>query len=273
MLKTGKPIFLLLLLFCLNFNYSQNVEGVYLAFYERGDDLTKAKQSELRTKFKKKDARYVYSFLKVENMLYNIRDQEVKVRFNYYKEDGSLFGSPEKTYKIPKDWKRVDLWTGWGYATTNRWQAGRYTVKAMVEGRQIAQGMFYIDNTSESGYISKVNRVRFFEGGEKVPETKNYATAFSKSTSRSIYTEVNFPNAYYNVKDWKTDITLRYYKPDGSLFGSPKINRVIPKTWKSANVWRGWGWTSTGNWPLGNYRVEVWDGDTMLSSGYFTINN
>lgn len=119
----------------------------------------------------------------------------------------------------------------------------------------------------------EVLAVRFFEAGDKAPKSSErvYKTRFSKSYSRYIYTEFKINNLQYKLKEHQHDMVWFYYNSDGSLRG--RINgtfNVNPK-WATAWIYRGWGWSSYGNWPRGTYTVKIIMDGVNVATETFTI--
>lgn len=116
--------------------------------------------------------------------------------------------------------------------------------------------------------------LKLLEGPKSLPELekRTYQKQFNKTTTRFVHCEVTSKNLRHNVADQTVVIVLKYFKPDGSLFGSPKIEYKVPRDWKTAVLWKGWGWDAAGNWTEGTYTVEVWfDGKTKVATSTFTI--
>jgi hypothetical protein len=149
------------------------------------------------------------------------------------------------------------------------WTIGKYYVVASINGHEIGTSSFYITNGK---VVRDITEMKFFEGGSTAPEKKIFSERFSKSNTRTVFTHLNFINPNHNRADFTTDFILKYFKPDGSLLASPKLELLVSKDWPSAFAWQGYGFAEDkDNWVPGNYRVEVWAGDTILKTGYFTI--
>jgi hypothetical protein len=115
--------------------------------------------------------------------------------------------------------------------------------------------------------------VKFFEGPYTAPPEaqRQYLNRFPKSTTRYIFFNVGAKNLLYRSRTQRPLVIGRFYKPDGSFMGDGTVNVDISSEWESTNLWGGWGWNDPGNWPIGNYRVEIWFGNSKVGEGYFSI--
>jgi hypothetical protein len=115
--------------------------------------------------------------------------------------------------------------------------------------------------------------VKFFEGPYTAPpeSQRQFLTSFPKSTTRYIFFSVSAKNLLYKNRTHKPPVIGRFYKPDGSFMGEGTVNVDISSEWESTNLWGGWGWNDPGNWQAGNYRVEIWFGNSKVGEGYFGI--
>jgi hypothetical protein len=105
--------------------------------------------------------------------------------------------------------------------------------------------------------------MQFFEGGNDVPNkgSRTYAASFAQNSARRIYCEVSFTSSHDFTLAKTLKLTLKYYKPDGSLMGVPSVD--IKSYENHSNIWLGWGWQDPGHWPSGTYSVEAY-----LDGGY-----
>lgn len=243
---------------------AQNVTVNYVAFYEHLEG-----SSKLRNTFLKQEATHIGTYFKLTNDLYNKRDNPIDIMLDYYYGDGRVFGSTNIETTIPKTKSATYVSRSFGFNKVGTWAIGKYYVIASIKGHEIASASFYITNGK---VVRDITEMKFFEGGSKIPEKKIFIERFAKTNTRIVYTHFNFVNPNYNRADFTTDFTLKYFKPDGSLLASPKLEMQISKKWSSANAWKGYGYVEAKNsWIPGNYRVEVWAGDTVLKTGYFTV--
>ncbi|WP_117880214.1 hypothetical protein [Aureibaculum luteum] len=119
----------------------------------------------------------------------------------------------------------------------------------------------------------EIIKLQFFEARSDFDHSQNkaYTNKFSKS-SRIVYASIEFINPNHNLADFSADLKMYYYYQDGTLINSPNIENIIPKAYPTIMITGGWGYAETGeNWTIGRYTVEVWTGDLLLKTGYFTI--
>jgi hypothetical protein len=115
--------------------------------------------------------------------------------------------------------------------------------------------------------------VKFFEGPFTAPpeSQRQYLSRFPKSTTRYIFFNVGAKNLLYRSRTQRPLVIGRFYKPDGSFMGEGKVDVDIPSDWESTDLWSGWGWDEKGNWPIGNYRVDILFGNSKVGEGYFSV--
>lgn len=117
------------------------------------------------------------------------------------------------------------------------------------------------------------DKMLFYESGYNGVEYSQrvYANRFPKSAARYINGEVNFFN-YSNVNE-SHKLLLKYYKPDGSLFGEAVYNSVVKSRyeWATTSMSIGQGWDAPGNYPVGRYRVEAYLDGVYVAQNYFEV--
>jgi hypothetical protein len=115
--------------------------------------------------------------------------------------------------------------------------------------------------------------IKFFEGPYTAPpeSQRQFLSSFPKSTTRYIFFSISAKNLLYKNRTQRPMVIGRFYKPDGSFMGDGTVNVEISSEWESTNLWGGWGWNDSGNWPIGNYRVEILFGNSKVGEGYFAI--
>jgi hypothetical protein len=249
-----------------------------IRFFEGAYDAAPLEQRSYYTSFAKSSSRYIHTELYLENKLWGREDVRINLNFRYFKPDGSLFGEIPFEHTIPMAEQWYYFWQGWGWQDAGYWDAGRYRVEVWYAGRKLAENYFEITGTSTPQYSSTgdtftLTDIRFFEAGDEVPDEHNfpYATSFSSSSTRYVYTELTIDNHYWNVQDNPLNFTLKYYKPDGTLFGELPVPYTVPMSWETAEIWHGWGWADPGYWESGQYRVEVWYASRKLGEDRFDI--
>ncbi|MEK7448538.1 MAG: hypothetical protein AAB019_03535 [Planctomycetota bacterium] len=260
---------------------SQNtIQVESLKFFESGDNLPKTDQRTYSASFSQNTTRYVYYQIYAKNLLWNTRKHSVSITAKYYKPDGTLMGSPVLNYDILSDWEHINLWHGWGWKEAGYWEPGNYQVELWIGSDKITQNSFSIVadkkpplKADSSGTI-EFKSLKFFESDHAniIPrDQRKYDTTFSQRNTRYVYYEVGLKNLLSNVRKNNVLIIAKYYKPDGSLMGSPELKYEIPADWEGTDLWHGYGWKEAGHWESGLYRVELWVNNAKFGEGRFTI--
>lgn len=119
----------------------------------------------------------------------------------------------------------------------------------------------------------KLDNIIFFEGGYEAPDesARTYTVTLPKSTTRFVWTKLQVVNLLYEKGEQKHHVLWKYYNPDGSLRGEVDADFTIQADWYTAWISHGWGWDEPGNWPVGNYRVELWVDNQKFGENYFSI--
>ena len=134
------------------------------------------------------------------------------------------------------------------------------------EPRSQAQGHFI------SSLNATVTGLRFYESGHgKVPyKQRAYRTEFPKSSTRYVYGELRLE---YPKGSPRTDFEVLaiYYNPDGSIFGQHSQKFYIDPEFTSVACASGRGWSESGNWEIGTYRVNLLIKGQKIASGSFSI--
>lgn len=117
------------------------------------------------------------------------------------------------------------------------------------------------------------DKTNFYEGGKSTLDYNKrvYKDRFPQSTTRYVYSEVNFKNLLYGVRNHSHIVKFRYLKPDGSLFWEHKVNMTAKSSWSTFYQSSGCGWQTPGKWSVGTYTVEVWVDGEFLTKAYFSI--
>jgi len=132
----------------------------------------------------------------------------------------------------------------------------------------------YEQPSTLSSIETKVTGLRFFEAGHDVPsmENRQFSSAFLKSSSRYIFYQLSLEHLA-PAERLDFTLTIRYYKPDGSLFGEFNQNSYIDRGWTQSHHYSGFGWPDPGNWETGQYTVKVFENEKELATGSFVIQD
>jgi len=156
----------------------------------------------------------------------------------------------------------------------------RYLVRNMaekltLEKEVIEKELHEEKRVAASGPSSdyEILTIRFFEGGKFNPRVSRriYRETFNRRTSRYIYTEVRITNLQHRAREHKHDIIWHYYNPDGSLRGKVRRTFTVNPKWRTAWICGEWGWSNSGRWPVGTYRVKLFIDEIQVGDEKFTI--
>lgn len=256
----------------------RDVDLISLKLFESDYNPPPRDERYYTTSFDKDDTRYIFYEIHLDNNLYRIRDNSLKIQAKFYYPNGSLMSDPILRKTMYSDWKSGYFWHGWGWDETGKWEEGRYTIEIYIDGRYVTEKKFTVYDSYNSRDYSRsrefeVQELNFFEAGYNLPDREDYRykTYFDKYDSRYIYTEIVVRNNLYEIRTHTHELEFEYYNPDGSLRGRIKADYTIKKEWETSWISRGWGWDERGNWPVGTYTVEVYSDDKFIADGQFTI--
>jgi hypothetical protein len=128
-------------------------------------------------------------------------------------------------------------------------------------------------SSDSNNLFYEILSIRFFEGGKTAPKSSEriYVDSFDKETTRYVYTELKVNNLQYKVDTHEHEVIWFYYNPDNSLRGRIQGTFNVKSKWATAWIYRGWGWSDRGNWPVGTYRVALLIDGVKSGVKYFTI--
>ncbi|MEE0979881.1 MAG: hypothetical protein UH625_10820 [Muribaculaceae bacterium] len=84
---------------------------------------------------------------------------------------------------------------------------------------------------------------------------------------------------YYGIIDGQRMLKTKWIRPDGSIIAGDSSPRgfsqgadyeIVSGSGNELEM-GGWGWSNSGNWTSGTYRLEIWYGNTCLNSHTFTV--
>lgn len=118
-----------------------------------------------------------------------------------------------------------------------------------------------------------VKNLSFFESGSTIPPLgqRRYRARFSKHTTRYISWELDLkysPRKY----DVKFPLSIVYFSADGKVFARNSGNFQIERNWNGSRHWLGWGFSNPGQWPVGEYKVEIISEGKLVARGSFAID-
>jgi len=129
------------------------------------------------------------------------------------------------------------------------------------------------EKTEMQGKLFELTEIKAFEQGKESIERDNrrYTDSFFKDSTRSIFLEAVFKNFYYNKSIHTHKLNYIWHNPDGSIRGKTDYTLEVKSEWDVFWYTAGWGWDDPGNWPLGEYAVEVFVDDQKIGEKKFSV--
>ncbi len=94
--------------------------------------------------FAKKDVKRIWTEVKIKNFRYKQTSHQHPIEWIYYKPDGSVLGKMQSTFNVKKEWRNTWMQRGWGWKTKGNWKKGRYRVRILMDGQQVAEESYRI---------------------------------------------------------------------------------------------------------------------------------
>ena len=163
----------------------------------------------------------------------------------------------------------TDFYQGWGWSVPGSWKAGKYTIKASLNGSNQLTANFEVVEGRYENPVLALNEVRLFSAGAVPPAVSNrmYSSVFSSHQARRIYFEISLVKMNVPI-----DTTLNYKitRDDGNVVANYSV--PIRLCVGDDMCWTGFGWNNPGHWRKGRYYYEVSIGsENNYFSGVFDI--
>lgn len=91
---------------------------------------------------------FIYAKIMFKNLLYKKRDQEYKLTYKWYLENGQRLGETSSTYLVEKDWDYAWYYDAWGWDQPTKWKAGTHRVEVWVNDVKFAVRTFTVASPS-----------------------------------------------------------------------------------------------------------------------------
>lgn len=246
-----------------------------IRFFEAGYDPPADSERTFSFTFPQSASRYIWCQVDTVNNLYNIRSHTHDIEFRYHRDDGTFVGESKGSWTFKPEWETSWNQHGWGWNTPGNWEPGVYTVKVLMDGKQVGQNQFTItqDLVRPSKPTLEYEFVKFFESSKQIKPDDNtsYSNRFPQSTTRYVSILVGAKNLQYGTSDQISDLIGVYYKPDGNLMGIFTAKVPISGNWKEVDLWSGWGWDEPGYWERGTYQAAIFLGGRLVEQTQFVI--
>ncbi|MBR0391743.1 MAG: hypothetical protein IJK38_05425, partial [Oscillospiraceae bacterium] len=121
-----------------------------------------------------------------------IRDMNVSLDWQIFRQDGSpVTGLIHGGGTVKQG--DTDYYQGWGWQTPGNWAAGRYTIKASMNGSNQLTTYFDIVEGRYDNPLLSMNEVKLFSAGAVPPAVadRKYSAMFYSQQARRIYFEIS----------------------------------------------------------------------------------
>ncbi|MCB1111511.1 MAG: hypothetical protein H7A37_02520 [Chlamydiales bacterium] len=129
-----------------DFIYTKENPQLEIQYFRTYDFEPKGEGAETKnaSQFPQSTTTYIYAMLDAKNLLYQVRDQEYKLTFKYYKGDNYLMGAFDTNFLVEKGWEYTYYYDSWGSDTPGEWEIGDYHVELWIGSTQIGDAKFSI---------------------------------------------------------------------------------------------------------------------------------
>jgi hypothetical protein len=241
-----------------------NGRVVQIRFFESGAGILPPGARLYATRFEASATRYVNTELEL-SFPQLAQPADVAVACTYFKPDGSVFGSADIRYSLPRDWTGAVSVGGWGNAQGGSYTPGMYRVKCASGDVALAEGAFEVVKSAPVTEPEvRIQSLRFFEATKDgLPiERRQYASRFESVSARHLFAELLFTSPKPGrVVEFTVDCVLR----SPSAVQTPAhYNLAIQPEWTGITSTVSWGWDEPGKWAKGIWRVSCTHGGKPL---------
>lgn len=241
-----------------------------ISLFERGPRLDQKAKRKYANVFFSASARYISVEVRFDNLLYQKAKQEFPIKLVWRDSAGKEEGNQDGQVQIKSEWDSPSYTSnGWGYADPGKWSPGIYSVDVMLDNEKVANKLFMV---VEKPF--EVESVKFFNYCGKMPETgsREYDNRFFSDTTCFVAVEVSLKNLLHQVFSQQHTIQRVWYDNKSKIEKTQTDNLVIEPDWKSSyNTSNGWGYTNSGKWTPGKYKVDVSIGSFNVGEKSFEI--
>ncbi len=136
--------------------FCANIGIENIRFFEAGYTVPSEENLYYKDSFPRSSSRYIYCRIDYKNNLYQTREHNVRIVWQYYNPDASFSGQVESDITVYPEWYSNWTYHGWGWDEPGNWPIGTYTVKILADGEYIGEKRFSIyndipDESSEDG--------------------------------------------------------------------------------------------------------------------------
>lgn len=130
--------------------------------------------------------------------------------------------------------------------------------------------------STQSVYIPSLNatvsELKFYEGGYNGAPVgqRSYKRRFARSETRYIWWELSLKHPAHG-KRIDFNINAVWYGPNYNLLARQNVPTYIDAGWLKSTHGYAWGWKSVGNFPVGNYKIDLFVDGAKIATGTFEI--
>ncbi|MCK4695682.1 MAG: hypothetical protein KAT74_07955 [Candidatus Cloacimonetes bacterium] len=279
-MKITKAIFLILfiaIISCVSNKYIKSV-GVFLTdikLYESDYDGFNKEHRVYKITFNKSETRYINWEI---HFYHNnkTRDISFPITAVYHKSDSTEIIRQTLNSFIESHWETSYHNWGWGWDKVGRWEPDKYYIKFYTEHEYIGAINFEIIDDMNLKYIKKIDsyieHVKLYESdGNKIPqENRIYNNRFPKDTSQVINWELGLQHPF-RKNDREFKIKSIYYDQNNQIIATYTNDFFINADWDSSYFHSGWGYSKSGSWEIGKYKVELYISEELIAITEFEI--
>ncbi|MCD4817790.1 MAG: hypothetical protein K8S23_03760 [Candidatus Cloacimonetes bacterium] len=271
------PTIFFLILACSSNNYIKSL-GIFhtgINLYECGEKEVRKENREYKNSCNKSETRYIYWEMNFVSGNLS-KDLSFPLTAVYHKADSTEFYRNTRDINIKSDWKTSWHDSGWGWDEKGYWEQGKYFIKFYAEGMCLGTVNFEIIDDMNLKYLEQIDSyiqcIKLFESPtESLPrESRIYKNRFPQIRSCYINWELCLQHPLREV-DREFEIKSIYYDQNNKIIDSFTHDYHIDKEWSSSFFDGGWGYTESGHWENGKYRIELYVLEELIVSKEFKI--
>jgi len=131
-----------------------------------------------------------------------------------------------------------------------------------------------IGEQADSRLGVELTHLKFYEGDLRDKgyiHPNNYRARLEQEATRYVNFELCLHNLFYEQRDQKFQLAVRYFKPDGSLAWEDRRDEVLPSGDEYFYETTGCGWNEPGKWANGTYQAEIFIDGVKIAEKTFSI--
>jgi len=187
--------------------------------------------------------------------------------------DGKSLWTEDRVITIPEGAEVKQVAGGKGYEEPGKWAVGTYTLLIAVDGEPLGQATFKVGEVPPGDEVELAGttglglmRIAFYNRGDYV----NQMTEFENAKTEMIVWEVSLL-IQPATPEGGHKLVAKWYLPDGSEKWVQEEEFDVTDEDASKRVIGGKGYTSVGNWAVGEWNVKFYLDGEFLGQKAFTV--